>query len=1189
MESLLQELQRLTDKVAKSLEDAEDADRDKQEKAYRKELFGKVEAWLAANPGSPWAPALRHELAAYQYDRGYLQQAMAGWDENWQALQGAASSSAGFAVANEALGHLLDLNRGYARVPRLRELVDAARDRFLGSGLQGKVFQADRALWLLEHRSSENVMCGPLAMNCINHFLGKPVTPPMLDKLPPEYIGVGLPLTQVARYAAENYRVDARMARRADPSAPIPLPAVVHDKDEHYFAVLETGPAGDEYFIEDRARHFAGWIDREALEARSSGYFLLAGNAAAGALPSGWATVDEGEGNRVFGRNFDHDTSEAVTKCSPSTGCGGNKGMPGYSIHFLPAVLRLGDTPLAYQPPVGYGIGLSLNYLDMDSSAPQTVPNFSHVGLNWGTSWVAWIDHVPGSFGANSVVTVHMRGGGAVQHTFKSSGNPVREPSSGMLLTRSGYTYTRTALDGSKEVYGLADNPASPSRVFLTSLVDAHGNQLTFGYDSNKRLATVTDAIGQITRLNYNDPADIRRITSVVDPFNRQAVLTYNAQGLLASITDQIGLVSSFTYNTSGRVTGMETPYGTTLFERTGHVNHSSTNGSSETTVTVTGPAGEVEMVAYVDRGFSDIDVLHAPPATVSVAGQSIPFVADVASIGSRATFVWKKAHAGAALGDKRKATMMQWCTDVNWRVVPVLQASKEPLEDVVWYNYPGSAWRPYLDSPNSTKTAINLDTSLGNQPTKVLRMLADGTPALTQIAYNPQGMTTRVIDPLGRTTEMVYASNGSDLIQVRQKKGTSWDILAAATYNAKGQPLTVTDAAGKTSAFSYNARGQVASFTDAQSRVSTITYTANAFVQSVNGPGPGWGDATSYGYDALGRVSRVTAPDGYVVQSIYDDFDRVTRTNFPDGTFTENVYDRLSLFSTRDRLGRFTRYEVDNAGRVISVTDPLGRVTRLDWCSCGSPNRLTDARGQITEWTYDLQNRPVEKIYAAGTPEVSRESWTYDQAVGRLTRFTGRNGQPLDYQYFLDGRLKSLAYPVTPGIPATPGVAFTYDAVYGRQVTMTDGIGTTSYAYHPPGVNGAGQVASIDGPWANDTATFTYDSLGRTASTQINGVDFGSAIAYDAFGRMTGFRNALGQSGFTYQPNSGRVTRATAPNGMSTDFTYANAAGDFRLQSIDHRLPGGAVLSKFSYTYDAAGEILSWTRDLAAAGAQVP
>ena len=31
----------------------------------------------------------------------------------------------------------------------------------------------------------------------------------------------------------------------------------------------------------------------------------------------------------------------------------------------------------------------------------------------------------------------------------------------------------------------------------------------------------------------------------------------------------------------------------------------------------------------------------------------------------------------------------------------------------------------------------------------------------------------------------------------------------------------------------------------------------------------------------------------------------------------------------------------------------------------------------------------------------------------------------------------------------------------------------------------------------------------------------------------------------------SGRATRATAPNGMSTDFTYANVAGDFRRDAV--------------------------------------
>ena len=35
--------------------------------------------------------------------------------------------------------------------------------------------------------------------------------------------------------------------------------------------------------------------------------------------------------------------------------------------------------------------------------------------------------------------------------------------------------------------------------------------------------------------------------------------------------------------------------------------------------------------------------------------------------------------------------------------------------------------------------------------------------------------------------------------------------------------------------------------------------------------------------------------------------------------------------------------------------------------------------------------------------------------------------------------------------------------------------------------------------------------------------------------------------------------------------------AQDLRLQTIHHQRPGGATLSKFDYTYDAAGNILTW------------
>ena len=51
--------------------------------------------------------------------------------------------------------------------------------------------------------------------------------------------------------------------------------------------------------------------------------------------------------------------------------------------------------------------------------------------------------------------------------------------------------------------------------------------------------------------------------------------------------------------------------------------------------------------------------------------------------------------------------------------------------------------------------------------------------------------------------------------------------------------------------------------------------------------------------------------------------------------------------------------------------------------------------------------------------------------------------------------------------------------------------------------------------------------------------------------------------------------------NGSSTD------EHDFRLQTIHHKNPSAATLSKFDYTYDAVGNILTWRQERAGATTQ--
>ncbi|MFN5639674.1 MAG: hypothetical protein ACK5AA_09040 [Akkermansiaceae bacterium] len=82
------------------------------------------------------------------------------------------------------------------------------------------------------------------------------------------------------------------------------------------------------------------------------------------------------------------------------------------------------------------------------------------------------------------------------------------------------------------------------------------------------------------------------------------------------------------------------------------------------------------------------------------------------------------------------------------------------------------------------------------------------------------------------------------------------------------------------------------------------------------------------------------------------------------------------------------------------------------------------------------------------------------------------------------------------------PNVSFTYDTIYGRLATMSDGTGSTSYTYHPVGQPGALMPATIDGPLANDIIAFSYDAQSRLKTHSIHGSANTTSIdAYDNLG----------------------------------------------------------------------------------------
>jgi YD repeat-containing protein len=188
--------------------------------------------------------------------------------------------------------------------------------------------------------------------------------------------------------------------------------------------------------------------------------------------------------------------------------------------------------------------------------------------------------------------------------------------------------------------------------------------------------------------------------------------------------------------------------------------------------------------------------------------------------------------------------------------------------------------------------------------------------------------------------------------------------------------------------------------------------------------------------------------------------FVRPTRTSFPDGTYEETVYEGLDAVRRRDRLGRWSHTFYDSARRVAATRDAAGRTVRQEWCDCGSLDRLVDPSGNATAWEYDVQGRVTKETRANG----SFRTTVYEATTSRLKKTVDAKLQEKHYTYGRDDAVANISY-VNAEHP-TPGVTYSYidpatgapDA-HGRVRQVTDGTGTTVYAYHPFGQLGAGQV----------------------------------------------------------------------------------------------------------------------------------
>jgi YD repeat-containing protein len=480
-------------------------------------------------------------------------------------------------------------------------------------------------------------------------------------------------------------------------------------------------------------------------------------------------------------------------------------------------------------------------------------------------------------------------------------------------------------------------------RVFLTEVRDARGDAVTLTYDALFRLVAVTDALGQVSTLQYGAADDVRRLTGVTDPFGRTAAFSYTAAGQLAGITDVGGLTSSFAYAAEDFIAALTTPYGTTTFR------HEGVDPDNHPWIEATDPLGGVQRAEYH---------WSTPAVPASVPAGEVPagFAAWNTQLDHYVTLSWDARAWAAGPGSVATATVTRWFLQ-GWHGVfsrlqttPVPQYVQRPGEARVWSAYPGQ-----------DRASVVIVGGWATTPSEVARVVEDGTTQRTRTTVNAQGQVVERTDPVGRRTSWTYAANGIDLLEVRQTTGGANDLLASyGSYTAGHQPQTITDAAGQTTTLTYTAAGQVATVTNARQETTTYAYNTGGQLTSVTGPVAG--ATTTYTYDGYGRVRTVTA-DGATVTTEYDAFDRPTAVWSADGTVERTTYDRLDVATQTDRLGRQTRYVHDAVRRRVATRDPAGRMIRQVYGPAG--DQLIDANGHATRWERDVQGRVTRACHA--------------------------------------------------------------------------------------------------------------------------------------------------------------------------------------------------------------------------------
>jgi RHS repeat-associated protein len=646
---------------------------------------------------------------------------------------------------------------------------------------------------------------------------------------------------------------------------------------------------------------------------------------------------------------------------------------------------------------------------------------------------------------------------------------------------------TKVAKPGGGSVAVTYDASGQPS-----AMVDEAHRTTTFAYDGRGGLVKQASAGGGAATVAYDAEG---RLTGSAQG-GRATALAYDAAGTLSSVTSVSGRALGVRSDDAGRFTGFAGAGGEPLLAQTydavGNVASATDAAGVKTSyeydalnrpVKTTLASGAVETRSYNAAG----GVLTSVDARGSARAYEWDTVGNLLSVTDPLGGVTRYTYdaAGNAL------TM----TDALGRVT---QYTYDVLDRVTRVTYPdGTFEEQSFDDAGNMASRTDVDgvkTSLAYDAMRRLVSVTDANGGSLAHQYAADGgIPTRSVDARGAVTLRTFDGYGRLLTTTFPDGGVETNA-----YDGAGNLLSRRNAAGEVTTWQYDDDGRVVLVSLSDGSTQAFTYTPDgrrATVTDTRG-------TTTFSYDALARLSRVTDPSGAYVRYEYDAAGLRTRVAHGDGGGGgERVLD----------------YAYDALGRVVRMTDSGGGVTLQSFDAVGNLVGVTYPNGVTATLAYDVRDRIREITYRnAGGTVLARETYTRNGA-GHVTRMDRADGSRVDYAY--DSLRRVVGETVlAPGGSIAAQRVYAYDAA-GNRTTAGDAGAPASFVYDAAGrlVSGAG-------------FDYAYDAAGRRIEKRWldAGVQRTARYRWDSLGSLRGFENGSGGTwSYGYDVDGLRVRKA--------------------------------------------------------------